>query len=255
MTKNKGSFWKNNIKKIKKERKERSIKQEAQKKKARIKIEAQKKAREEIERKESKRLLQEEAERKEIQKTYEKEQEEEAKRIREAKEEAERKEIQKTYGKEQEPELNYEHKLLLDTMIVYDIFTDNMDVITKLKNYEGSSNLLFLVLRRIIIEFQNMMKDKFGESVQYDKVIEKLSLLGKVEVISHDHNSPLARKATELSESGKYYNEKTGVDLSETDCFLLQFAIEKSCTLVTSDKALIDATIENGGEVFNPREI
>ena len=231
MTKNKGSFWKNNIKKIKKERKERSIKQEAKKKEARIEAEVKKKAKEEIERKEV-----------------------EAKRIREAKEEAERKEIQKTYGKEQEPELNYEHELLLDTMIVYDIFTDNMDVITKLKNYEGSSNLLFLVLRRIIIEFQNMMKDKFGESVQYDKVIEKLSLLGKVEVISHDHNSPLARKATELSESGKYYNEKTGATISPTDCFLLQCAIEFSCTLITDDRALIDATIENEGDVFNPRE-
>ena len=232
MTKNKGSFWKNNIKKIKKERKERSIKQEAKKKEARIEAEAKKKAKEEIERKE-----------------------EEAKRIREAKEETERKEVQKTYEKEQEPELYYEHELLLDTMIVYDIFTDNMDVITKLKNYEGSSNLLFLVLRRIIIEFQNMMKDKFGESVQYDKVIEKLSLLGKVEVISHDHNSPLARKATELSESGKYYNEKTGATISPTDCFLLQCAIEFSCTLATDDRVLIDATIENGGDVFNPREI
>ena len=52
MKKNKGSFWKNNIKKIKKGRKERSIKQEAKKKEARIEAEAKKKAKEEIERKE-----------------------------------------------------------------------------------------------------------------------------------------------------------------------------------------------------------
>ena len=201
-----------------------------QKKEARIEAEAKKKAKEEIEREEV-----------------------EAKKI--AKEEIERKEIQKTYGKEQEPELNYEHELLLDTMIVYDIFTDNKNVITKLKNYEGGNNLLFLILRRIIIEFQNMMKDKFGEPVRYDKVIEKLSLLGKVEEISPDHNSPLARKATELCESRKYYNKKTGVNLSETDCFLLQCTIESSCTLITDDRALVDATIENGGDVFNPREI
>ena len=231
MKKNKGSFWKNNIKKIKKERKERSIKQEAKKKEVRIEAEVKKKAKEEIERKEV-----------------------EAKRIREVKEEAERKEIQKTYGKEQELERNYEHELLLDTMVVYDIFTDRHDVITKLKNYEGSSNILFLLLRRIIIEFQNMMKDKFGESVQYDKVIEKLSLLGKVEEISTDHNSPLGNTATELYLSGKYANKKTGATLSETDCFLFQYAIEYSCTLITDDRALIDATIENEGDVFNPRE-
>ncbi len=231
MTKNKGSFWKNNIKKIKKERKERSIKQEAKKKEARIEAEAKKKAKEEIERKEV-----------------------EAKRIREAKEEAERKEIQKTYGKEQEPELNYEHELLLDTMIVYDIFTDNMDVITKLKNYEGSSNLLFLVLRRIIIEFQNMMKDKFGESVQYDKVIEKLSLLGEIKEVEFNWNSQLAREGKEIERSEKYTNKKTGVPLSETDCFLLQHAIEYPCTLVTDDRALNNATIDNEGGVFNPRK-
>ena len=234
MKKNKGSFWKNNIKKIKKGRKERSIKQEAKKK-----------AKEEIEREEvvAKKIAKEEIERKE----------EEAKRIREAKEEAERKEIQKTYGKEQEPELNYEHELLLDTMIVYDIFTDRHGVITKLKNYEGSSNLLFLLLRRIIIEFLNMMKGK-GVVIQYDEVIEKLSLLGKVEEISTDHNSPLGNTATELYWSGKYANKKTGSTLSETDCFLFQYAIEYSCTLVTDDRALIDATIENRGDVFNPRE-
>jgi hypothetical protein len=230
MPKNKGSFWKNNIKKIKKERKERSIKQEAKKKEASIEAEAKKKAKEEIERKE-----------------------EETKRIREAKEEAERKEIQKTYEKDQEPELDYEHELLLDTMIVVDVFVNDIVVITKLKNYEGSSNLLFLLLRRIIIEFQHMMKGN-GVVIQYDEVIEKLSLLGKVEEISTDHNSPLGNTATELYWSGKYANKKTGATLSETDCFLFQYAIEYSCTLVTDDRALIDATIENRGDVFNPRE-
>jgi len=243
MKKNKGSFWKNNIKKIKKERKERSIKQEAKKKEARIEAEAKKKeARIEAE---VKKKAKEEIERKEV----------EAKRIREAKEEAERKEIQKTYGKEQEPELDYEHELLLDTVTVLDVFANNMVVITKLKNYEGSNNSLFLVLRRIIEEFTEVNKLEHGKYIQPEEIEAKLSLLGEVNVVRFDWNSPLARRASDLSESRKYYNKKTGECLSETDCFLLQFAIEKSCTLVTSDKALIDATIENGGEVFNPREI
>ena len=232
MKKNKGSFWKNNIKKIKKGRKERSIKQEAKKKEARIEAEAKKKAKEEIERKE-----------------------EEVKRIREAKEEAERKEIQKTYGKEQEPELDYEHELLLDTVTVLDVFANDMVVITKLKNYEGSNNSLFLVLDRIIKEFRSVNKFEDDKYIQPEEVITKLSLLGEVNVVKLDWNSPLARRASDLSESRKYYNKKTGECLSETDCYLLQFAIENSCTLVTADKALIDATVENGGEVFNPREI
>ena len=214
MTKNKGSFWKNNIKKIKKERKERSIKQEAKKKEARIEAEVKKKAKEEIERKEV-----------------------EAKRIREAKEEAERR-----------------HVLLLDTMIVHDVFTDNMDVITKLKNYEGGNNLLFLVLDRIILEFINMRKEKFGESVEHDKIIEKLSLLGEIKEIRLNWVSPVVYKAKEIESSGKYKNETTGVALSETDCILLQHAIDYLCTLVTDDGALINAASENEGDVFNPRK-
>ena len=227
--KNKGSFWKNNIKKIKKERKEH-VKQEAQKKEARIKAEAQKKAKEEIERKEA-----------------------EAKRIREAKEEAERKEIQKTYEKEQE--LDKEHELLLDTNIIFDVLTNNKHVITKLKNYEGGNNLLFLVPDIIVHEFRSMwMKRKYGESVQYDKVIEKLSLLGEVKEVGLEGDTLLTRKAKEIERSGKYKNETTGVVLSVIDCFLLQHAIENSYILVTDDRALIDATIENRGDVFNPRE-
>ena len=221
MPKNKGSFWKNNIKKIKKESKERSIKQEAKKK-----------AKEEIERKE-----------------------EEAKRIRETKEEVERKEIQKTYEKQQEVYDSCGRELLLDTVIVLDVLVNNMVVITKLKNYEGSNNSLFLVLDRIIKEFREVNKFEYGKNIQPEEVEAKLSLLGEVEVVKVDYNSPLVHKATELCESRKYYNKKTGVYLSPTDCLLLQYAIEYSCTLVTADKALTDATTENGGEVFNPREI
>ena len=129
-----------------------------------------------------------------------------------------------------------------------------MVVITKLKNYEGSNNSLFLVLDRIIKEFREVNKFEYGKNIQPEEVEAKLSLLGKVEEISTDHNSPLGNTATELYWSGKYANKKTGATLSETDCFLFQYAIEYSCTLVTDDRALIDATIENRGDVFNPRE-
>ena len=140
-------------------------------------------------------------------------------------------------------------------MTVLDVFANKMVVITKLKNYEWSKNSLFLVLDRIITEFREVNKFEHGKYIQPEEVKTKLSLLGKVDVVKLDHNSSLVHKATELYESRKYYNKKTGEYLSSTDCILLQFAIENSCTLVTADKALIDATIENGGEVFNPREI
>ena len=106
-------------------------------------------------------------------------------------------------------------------------------------------------------EARKLFPDKIicAGNVVSGAMAQEIVLHGKVDVVKLDHNSSLVHKATELYESRKYYNKKTGECLSPTDCILLQFAIEKSCALVTADKALIDATIKNGGEVFNPREI
>ena len=79
-------------------------------------------------------------------------------------------------------------------------------------------------------------------------------LLPEIKEVEFNWNSQLAREGKEIERSEKYTNKKTGVPLSETDCFLLQHAIEHSYTLVTDDRTLINATIDSGGDVFNPRE-
>jgi len=207
MPKNKGSFWKNNIKKIKKEKKEHS-------KKAKI-------ARMKIEKTVSN----------ELQPVVVNNEETQQQVLEEEKEEL-------TYWQSQV----LEHcSPLLDANIIFDIFDGNEDVITKLKNYQGGKNLQFLALDRVIIEFINMMGYEHQKNTDSVEVIEKLMTLGKYKTPTLDHNSEFAYKARELCESEEY-KSKDGKPLSETDCYLLEFTIENGCVLVTHDNALYEAT-------------
>ena len=206
MTK-KGSFWKNNIKKIKKEKKERS-------KKAKIAL-----------------IRKEKTVSNELQPVVVNNEGTQQQVLEEEKEEL-------TYWQSQ----GLEHcRPLLDTNIIFDVFDGNEDVITKLKNYQGGENLQFLALDRIIIEFINMMDHEHQKNIDQVEVIEKLMTLGKLKTPTLDHNSELAYKARELYESEKY-KSKDGKPLSETDCFLLEYAIEYGLVLVTHDNALHEAT-------------
>ena len=203
----KGSFWKNNIKKIKKENKERS-------KKAKIAL-----------------IRKEKTVSNELQPVVVNNEGTEQQVLEEEEEEI-------TYWQSQ----GLEHcSPLLDTNIIFDVFDSNEEIITKLKNYQGGENLQFLALDRIIHEFINTQAHKFQKKVSIVDVIEKLSTLGKLKTPTLNHNSELAYKARELCESEEY-KSKDGVPLSETDCFLLEFTIENGCVLVTHDNVLYEAT-------------
>ena len=207
MKKNKGSFWKNNIKKIKKERKERSKKAKI----ARMKIE----------------------------KTVSNELQPVIVNIEGIRQQVSEEEKEKLpYWQSQ----GLEHcNPLLDANIIFDVFDGNEDVITKLKNYQGGENLQFLALDRVIIEFINMMDYVHHKNTDQVEVIKKLMTLGKLKIPTLDHNSEFAYKARELCESEEY-KSKDGVPLSETDCYLLEFTIENGCVLVTHDNVLYKAT-------------
>ena len=207
MSKNKGSFWKNNIKKIKKERKERRIAEK-------VKISRMK-----------------------IEKTVSNELQPVVVNNEETQQQVLEKE-ELTYWQSQ----GLEHcSPLLDANILFDVFDGDEEVITKLKNYQGGENLQFLALDRIIHEFINVQSHEFQKKVSIVEVIEKLNTLGKLKTPTLNHNSELAYKARELWESEEY-KSKDGVLLSETDCFLLEFTIENGCVLVTHDIPLYEAT-------------
>ena len=136
-------------------------------------------------------------------------------------------------------------KLLLDAVIIYDIFMEP-GAGARLNNYLDKkplwgNDLLFLTLDRVITEFKNMMKYKFAEEFEYVQVCGQLFRLGRFQDVKLDTRAEYAHRAEELWKSEKYIGSN-GVPLSQVDCYLLEYAIEHSCKLVKRDNALIDAT-------------
>ena len=206
----KGSFWKNNIKKIKKEKKERS-------KKAKIAF-----------------MRKEKTVSNELQSVVT------------DNEKKKRQKLQELEDISQEPDECC--KLLLDTNIIKDIFFDDVDAGARLKNYLKKKpfwgiDLEFGTLDRVITEFiDERTRRTFGaEEYDYIEVCGQLSSLGTFQDRELDTRAEYARRAEELHMKKKY-SGKDGIPLSLVDCYLLEYAIEYSCKLVTRDKGLINAT-------------
>ena len=137
-------------------------------------------------------------------------------------------------------------QILLDANIIAAIFFDDVDAGARLKNYLKKKpfwgiDLEFGTLDRVITEFKNMMKYKFAEEFDYAQICGQLSSLGRFQDDKLDTRAEYAHKAEKLCKSEKYIGSN-GVPLSQVDCYLLEYAIEHSCKLVTRDNALIDAT-------------
>ena len=213
MTK-KGSFWKGNIKKIKKEKNERRIQQKA--KLSRMKIE-----------KTVFNVL---------------------KSVVTDNEKKEQLKLQELWGISQEPPVEC-CKLLLDTNIIKAIFFDDVGAKARLRNYLKKKplwgiDLLYLTLDRVIDEFiDERTRRTFGaEEYEYIEVCDHLNTsLGRFQDYELDTRSEYARRAEELYDK-KIYKGKDEIPISLVDCYLLEYAIEYSCKLVTRDKGLINAT-------------
>ena len=207
----KGSFWKGNIKKIKKEKKERSKK---------VKI----------------ALI-----------TKEKTVSNELQSVVTDNEKKEQQKLQELWGISQEPPVEC-CKLLLDANIIKDIFFADVDAGARLRNYLKKKpfwgiDLLYLTLDRVIDEFidERTRRSLYAEHHEYIDVCRKLSSLGTFQDFGLETRSEYARRAEELCMSKKYTG-KDRIPLSLVDCYLLEYAIEYSCKLVTRDKGLINAT-------------
>ncbi len=131
-------------------------------------------------------------------------------------------------------------KLLLDTMIIHQLI--NGTTMQDLGYDVQTQNLEFILLDRILIETKNMEYHEYNRVLDIeDDVINKLNKLGTVTRITLDHASKQIIQAKKLYESKKYQNADK-IPLSETDCILLQIALDaKDCKLVTFDATLIHA--------------
>ena len=181
------------------------------------------------------------------------EKEEAKKKAKEAKEkkarrkEEAKKEQEAMWKRWQEPPVE-RCKLLLDTNIIKDIWNipqarDRLRNYLKKKPFWGIDPVLYLTLDRVIYEFIDERKYPtfYAEDQDYDDVCRKLSSLGTFQDFELETRSEYARRAEELCMSEKYIG-KDRKSLSLVDCYLLEYAIEYSCKLVTRDEGLINAT-------------
>lgn len=127
--------------------------------------------------------------------------------------------------------------LLLDTMIIHQLL--NGASIHDLAD-TGNNPIRLVVLDRILIETEHMEKTKYDVTVEGQEMVGKLEEIGTVKKIQLDHATEPLINARELYLSKKYANDQ-GEELSETDCILLQMAMELDARLITQDKTLMRA--------------
>ena len=139
-------------------------------------------------------------------------------------------------------------KLLLDANIIKDIFFADVDAGARLRNYLKKQpfwgiDLLYLTLDRVIDEFRDERTRRSLDAQQYEyiEVCGLLSSLGRFQDHELDTRAEYAHRAEVLCMEKKYTGNG-GIPLSLVDCYLLEYAIEHSCKLVTCDKGLINAT-------------
>ena len=133
-------------------------------------------------------------------------------------------------------------RLVIDTNIIKAVFLKQEKVIDAIKNY-GKNDFSVILLARIISEFISMEKHKFEMDHDWVEIGERLEVLGRVEYTKL--RLDIIKKAEELVKSGKYVERVDGEEkrLSLTDCILLEYAIAlDSAVLVTGDRRLLKAT-------------
>ncbi|SVD45276.1 uncharacterized protein METZ01_LOCUS398130, partial [marine metagenome] len=139
-------------------------------------------------------------------------------------------------------------KLLLDTNIIKDIWNipqarDRLRNYLKKKPFWGIDPVLYLTLDRVIDEFidERTRRSLDAEDQDYNDVCRNLSSLGTFQDFELETRSEYARRAEELFNKEKYIGND-GKIIALVDCYLLEYAIEYSCKLVTRDEGLINAT-------------
>ena len=231
----KGNFFKKNIKKRKKERKERGIRQRIseQKKKVEEKLHHVVEAVTEVQ--------------KAVEPVVEK---------------------QEPVVEKQEPvvEKQEESKMLymiFDESIISYIMLDKRDVIEGIQSYAEKQSK-FLTFDAVINSFIENERVTYNRILTFDQVISKLKKIGDFQYYGFDKESAIGQRASALFETEKYIDNSDILEekkLSKTDCILIELLIDKSVILVTNNSLLKEAATQEAKErnvtikIFDPLEL
>ena len=249
----KGNFFKKDIKKRKKERKLRSIKQRI--------LEQKKKVEEKIHH--VVEVVTEDKKSPESEPVVEKVEEVKPEPVVEKVEEVKPEPVvEKVEEVKPEPVVEKAQHLIFDGSIISYIMLDNRQVIEGIQNFSENETKL-LTFDAVINEFVEKERLVFNRILTFEQVLTKLKKIGDFQYYGVDEKSEITKRANVLFQAEKYIDDSNILEeekLSKTDCVLIELLIDKSVVLVTNNSLLKKATIQEAKErnvtvnIFDPLE-
>ena len=225
----KGNFFKKDIKKRKKEKKERGIKQKIleQKKKVEEKIHHVVEA------------------------------------VTEVKKSPEPEPVEEKVEVKPEPVEEKVQYLMCDQSIISYIMLENRQVIKGIQEFSENEQKI-LTFDAVINDFIENEKLVYNRVLTFDQVVNKLKQIGNFQYYGFDEDSTIGQRANVLFDAEKYIDDSDILEekkLSKTDCVLIELLIDKSVVLVTNNTLLKKATTQEARErnvtvkIFDPLEL
>ena len=225
----KGNFFKKDIKKRKKEKKERGIKQKIleQKKKVKEKIHHVVEA------------------------------------VTEVKKSPEPEPVEEKVEVKPEPVEEKVQYLMCDQSIISYIMLENRQVIKGIQEFSENEQKI-LTFDAVINDFIENEKLVYNRVLTFEQVVNKLKQIGNFQYYGFDEDSTIGQRANVLFDAEKYIDDSDILEekkLSKTDCVLIELLIDKSVILVTNNTLLKKATTQEARErnvtvkIFDPLEL
>ena len=225
----KGNFFKKDIKKRKKEKKERGIKQKIleQKKKVEEKIHHVVEA------------------------------------VTEVKKSPEPEPVEEKVEVKPEPVEEKVQYLMCDQSIISYIMLENRQVIKGIQEFSENEQKI-LTFDAVINDFIENEKLVYNRVLTFEQVVNKLKQIGNFQYYGFDEDSTIGQRANVLFNAEKYTDDSDILEekkLSKTDCVLIELLIDKSVILVTNNTLLKKATTQEAKErnvtvkIFDPLEL
>ena len=225
----KGNFFKKDIKKRKKEKKERGIKQKIleQKKKVEEKIHHVVEA------------------------------------VTEVKKSPEPEPVEEKVEVKPEPVEEKVQYLICDQSIISYIMLENRQVIKGIQEFSENEQKI-LTFDAVINDFIENEKLVYNRVLTFEQVVNKLKQIGNFQYYGFDEDSTIGQRANVLFDAEKYIDDSDILEekkLSKTDCVLIELLIDKSVILVTNNTLLKKATTQEAKErnvtvkIFDPLEL
>ena len=236
----KGNFFKKDIKKRKKEKKERGIKQKI--------LEQKKKVEEKIH-----HVVEAVTE---VKKSPEPEPVEE-------KVEVKPEPVEEKVEVKPEPVEEKVQYLMCDQSIISYIMLENRQVIKGIQEFSENEQKI-LTFDAVINDFIENEKLVYNRVLTFDQVVNKLKQIGNFQYYGFDEDSTIGQRANVLFDAEKYIDDSDILEekkLSKTDCVLIELLIDKSVVLVTNNTLLKKATTQEAEErnvtvkIFDPLEL